>query len=52
MCHDVVEVISRDEAIVIEVGLGEHYINLLFGHVLSKILGHFLELRGSYFALY
>jgi hypothetical protein len=45
--EDVVEVIGRDETIVVEVSLHEDLLNFLIIQVLSEILGNLLELMGG-----
>ncbi len=44
MGHNIVEVVCRHEAVIVQIGLREHDINLLVGHVLAQVPGHFLEL--------
>ena len=51
MSHDVVEIISCHETIVVQVGLEEHVIYLLLRKVLPQLLSHLLQLEGCYFAL-
>lgn len=43
MRHHIVEIISSDKPVIIEISLSEHYINFLVGHILAEILGHFFE---------
>lgn len=35
MGHNIVEVICRNKAIVIQIGLGKHLLQLLLSHILS-----------------
>ena len=49
--HDVVEVITGDEAVVIEIGLVEHVVPLVLSEVLAQFLADFLELVNSDLAL-
>lgn len=39
MCHYIIEVLSGNEAVVIEIGFLEHFLQLVVGHIFSKILG-------------
>jgi hypothetical protein len=45
--EDVVEVITGNKTVVIEVGLHEDLLNLLVVEVLSEVLGNFLEFVGG-----
>jgi hypothetical protein len=45
--HDVVEVITSDESIIIEVSFEEHMVDLVFGKVLSQFLSDLLEFSGG-----
>ena len=49
--HDVVEVISHNETIVVEVSLFEHVVDLFFGKVLAQVLSDLLELQSGDLAL-
>jgi len=49
--HDVVEVISHNESVIIEVSLFEHVVDLFLGKVLAQVLGDFLELQSGDLAL-
>ena len=51
MRKDVVEVISGNETIVIEIGFHEDLLDLLVVQVLAEVLGHLLELMGGDLAL-
>jgi len=49
--EDVVEIVSGDETIVIEVGLHEDLLDLLVVEVFSEVLSNLLELVGGDLAL-
>lgn len=49
--HNVVEVISSHEAVVVQISLCKHLIELLIGHVFPEILGNFLQLHHSNFPI-
>ena len=49
--HDVVEIITGDKSIIVEVGFEEHVVELVFGEVLSQLLGDLLEFQGCDLAL-
>ena len=52
MGHDVVEVITGDETIIIEIGLVEHIVPFVFGEVLAQFVTDFLEFVDSDLALH
>ena len=47
MGHDVVEIVSGHESIIIQIGLGENVLDLVISQVLSQFLGNFLQLKGG-----
>ena len=47
MRHDVVEIVSGHESIIIQIGLGENVLDLVISQVLSQFLGNFLQLKGG-----
>lgn len=49
--HDVVEVISSHETVLVQVSFAENVIDLIFAQVLSQITGNFLEFVHSNFTL-
>jgi hypothetical protein len=49
--HDVVEVVSSDKTVVVEVGLHEDLLNFLVGEVLPEVMGDLLQLLNGEFAL-
>jgi hypothetical protein len=51
VAHDVVEVISSDKTVVIEVSLHENLLDFLVIEVFNKVLGDLLELVGGDLAL-
>jgi len=49
--HDVVEILSSDESIIIEVSFEEHVVQLFVREVFSELFGNFLELQSCDLAL-
>lgn len=47
MGHDVVEIVSSNETILIKISLAENVVKLFFGKILSKISGDLLQLVNS-----
>jgi len=45
--HDVVEVFSSDESVIVQIGLGENVLDLIVSQVFSQILSDLLELEGG-----
>jgi len=43
--HDVVEVITGDKSIIIEIGLSEDLVNFLVVQVLSQFVSYFFQLQ-------
>ena len=50
MSHDVVEVISSDESIIIQISLSEVILDFLICQILTQLLGDLLELQGGEFS--
>ena len=48
--HDVVEVISSDESIIIQISLSEVILDFLICQILTQLLGDLLELQGGEFS--
>ncbi len=47
MSHDVVEVVSGNESVVVQICLGENVLDLVVGQVLSQFLGDLLQFEGG-----
>ncbi len=47
MRHDVVEIVSGHESVVVQVSLSENVLDLIVSQVLSQFLGDFLQLKGG-----
>lgn len=47
MGHDVVEIITSDKSIIIEVSLGEDMLNFIISQVFSQILSNLFEFKGG-----
>jgi hypothetical protein len=45
--HDVVEVLSSHKSVVVQIGLGENVLNLVFSQVLSQFLSDLLQLQSG-----
>ena len=45
--HDVVEVISGYESIIVQISLGENVLNFIISQVLSQFLGDLLQLQSG-----
>lgn len=45
--HDVVEIVSSNETILIKISLAENVVKLFFGKILTKISGDLLQLVNS-----
>lgn len=44
MGHEVVEVFVGHKSVVVEVGLGEHVLDLVVGQILTQILSYFFQI--------
>ena len=49
--HDVVEIITSDESIIIEVSFEKHVVDLILRKVLSQFLSNIFQLQSGYFSL-
>jgi uncharacterized Fe-S center protein len=49
--HDVVEIVSSDKSVIVQVCSGEHGLDLLFGQVLTQVLSNSFQLQGCEFSL-
>ena len=47
MGHDVVEIVSSNETILIKISLAENVVKFFFGKILTKIGGDLLQLVNS-----
>ena len=47
MSHDVVEIVSSNESIIIKISLGENVLNLVIGQVLTQLLGDLLQFKNG-----
>lgn len=45
--HDVVEIVTSDKSIVVQIGFGEDVLDFLIGQILSQILGDLLEFESG-----
>lgn len=45
--HDVVEIVSSDESIIVQISLGEDVLNFIISQVLSQFLGDLLQLQSG-----
>jgi molybdopterin-binding protein len=45
--HDVVEIVSGDESIIIQIGLGEDVLNFIISQVLSQFSSDLLQLQSG-----
>ena len=51
MGHDVVEIVSGNESIIVKISLVEDVVNLVLSQVLTQVLSDLLEFVGSDFSL-
>ena len=51
MGHDIVEIVSSHETILIEISFRKNVVQLFLAQVLSQVLSYFLELKHSDLAL-
>ena len=47
VCHDVVEIVSGNESVVVQICLGENVLDLVVSQVLSQFLGDLLQLKSG-----
>ena len=45
--HDVVEIVSSDKSIIVQIGLGENVLNLVISQILSQFLSDLLQLQSG-----
>ncbi len=45
--HDVVEIVSGNESIIIQIGLGENVLNFIISQVLSQFSSDLLQLQSG-----
>ena len=45
--HDIVEIVSGDESIIVQIGFGEDVLDFLISQVFSQILGDLFEFEGG-----